>query len=53
MKTLIFQVSEYGVGTLGLKKRDIGRWVLLVAGCVHFRESREDCLKMRAYVEGV
>jgi hypothetical protein len=53
MKCLIFEVTSEDVGRLGITRRDVGKWAVLVSGCVHFRKNHEECLKLRACVEGV
>ena len=51
MKPLIFQVSEYDVGRLGIHKRDIGRWCVLVQGAIHFRESEASARELLEYLK--
>lgn len=46
MKALLFQVSEMDIGILGIKKCDLGKWVVLVQGCVHFKKNEEEARKL-------
>ena len=51
-KFLIFQVTEEDCGRLGVTKRDIGKWGVLVSGCIYYCKTREDALKLRAVIDG-
>ena len=51
-KCLVFQVTQEDVGRLGVTQRDVGKWAVLVSGCIHYRKTREDAMQLRAAIDG-